>query len=166
MNAALLAAVRRNDACAVEHCLAAGADPATAVNATGASALHVAANLGLVAMTKLLLRCGAPVNARTNYRSTPLHWVNGVECCRVLLLAGADVDALDFYDSTALHCAAYRNAPEEFPLLLAAGADLRCRDLNTPALVARRLHRRLAGAALLEDAAAACARAGQGCAQP
>ena len=159
MDAALRAAVLRDDASAVEHCLAAGANLATAVDGTGASALHVAANLGLVAMTKLLLRHGAPVNARTNFGSTPLHWANGVECCDVLVLAGADVDAVNERHENALHWAAWYGTLEQVPRLVAAGADPRCRDLNgeTPAEIARR-GGDLPAAALLDGAAAAHAR--------
>ena len=128
MDAALHAAVCRDDLTAAEHCLVAGARPA-AVDHGGWSALHVAACLGLAAMAH-----GATVDARTDVGSTPLHFADSAEYCRVL-------------KSSCI------------PLLLAAGADPRCRDFDglTPADVARR-RGRLAAAALLEDAAAACER--------
>ena len=139
--------------------MAAGADLATAVDGQGASALHCAANHQLAAVTELLLRLGAPVNARTNFGCTPLQWANSVECCQVLLLAGADVDAVNDRHENALHYAIWRDAPEQVPRLLAAGADPLCKHFFgfTAADMARRAGYPRA-AALLDDAAAACAR--------
>ena len=160
MDAAFLLAVYHNDLAAVEHRLAAGADLA-AVDGKGWSALHVAASRGFAAMTKLLLRRGASVDARTRYGGTPLHLATGAECCRMLALAGADVDAVNCRGETPLHYAAV-GKPADSPSveqLLAAGADARCRNSAglTPAGAAY-LYGRVEAAALLEDAAAACAR--------
>ena len=158
MDAALLTAVRRNNPAAVEQRLAAGVSPA-AVDHKGWSALHFAVFNGNAAVARVLLRHGAPVDARTDVGSTPLLWANRVECCRLLLLAGADVHAVNSYGESPLHYAVWRNYQKVVALLLAAGADPRVRngDGQTPADNARSFNRQ-ALVALLQDAASAFAR--------
>jgi outer membrane protein assembly factor BamB len=94
---ALWAAVRNNDAKAVQAALDAGAD-VNARNEYGVTALWIAAGKGKQEVVELLVKAGADVNARDDiWYQTPLTAAAGglkLEAVKLLIQAGAkDVDA-------------------------------------------------------------------------
>ena len=72
--------------------------PASAADASGRSALHMASANGHASVAKVLLESGADANAKNKEGSTPLHWacLNGhAEIVELLLEAGAKVSAVN-----------------------------------------------------------------------
>ncbi|KAJ8613487.1 hypothetical protein CTAYLR_002150 [Chrysophaeum taylorii] len=138
-------AAARGAATVVARLLAAGADPNERAVGTphptqqqqqhrrplcvgGARPLHMASSGGVV---DVLARAGAPIDARDEHGSTPLHCATArgrVDAARALIAAGADVKAADFVEAqTALHrLAAHDRAQELVDALVAAGADVAC----------------------------------------
>ena len=103
----------RHQAAIIERLLAAGADPALAID-DGTTPFMAAAGLG---------RCTFRPNLKRGLRS------QGAEAVvPVLLEAGADINAINEADFTALHGAAYRGLNEVVDYLVANGADIDARD--------------------------------------
>ena len=103
----------RQHAAIIAKLLAAGADPALAID-DGTTPLMAAAGLG---------QCTFRPNLTRGLRS------RGAEAAvRVLLEAGAEIDAVNEADFTALHGAAYRGLNEVVEYLVARGADIDARD--------------------------------------
>lgn len=72
----------------------------------GKTALHIAAGKGLPVFVKFLLSKGAPVNAKDESNSAPLHEAvrNGhLSCVKFLFESGADANAVDISGNSALH---------------------------------------------------------------
>lgn len=90
-----------------------------------------------VEAASLLIASGAIVNARDDYKGTPLHWAawsNSEALAELLLRSGADKNARDKLDRAPLHRAAEKGSLEVTELLVRAGADLAARDFlhDTP----------------------------------
>jgi ankyrin repeat protein len=105
----------------------------------GWQALHFAAarseSPDALAITALLLRKGAPVNAPTRDGETPLHLGGGESVIRLLLEKGAKADAVSRQlGEQPLHAAARDGNVVKIHLLLARGADPNAtrQDRSTP----------------------------------
>lgn len=97
----------------------------------GTTALHVAAQRGQFWRAQWLLWRGAPVDAETLARDTPLIWAsrNGhVSVVRVLLKHGADIHHRGMLGRTPLHNAVISGQPQVVDLLLRKGADVNAAD--------------------------------------
>lgn len=97
------------------------------------TALHLAAEKGMAALTRLLLDAGAATHARTATGETPLHHaaLNEDPAVALLLLdAGADPNALNDHGESALHWAAYGGNVAVVRLLLERGADANAVNLD------------------------------------
>ena len=125
-------AAMNGDLEAVRTLLREGAD-VNAAQGDGTSALHWAAEGGLVEMTDMLIYAGADLEAVTRIGDqTPLHLASraGMEgTVRALLKAGADANATTATGgATALHLAAAAGSADAISLLLEAGADVDALD--------------------------------------
>ncbi|WP_207062836.1 ankyrin repeat domain-containing protein [Motiliproteus sp. SC1-56] len=92
----------------------------------GGQPLHLAAEAGDRAMTRLLLKAGAPVDGRDLFGYTPLHRAAAagqVAVVEALLASGADIEARDRTGKTPLLLAVSHQRPEILDRLLQAGAD-------------------------------------------
>lgn len=96
--------------------------------------LHVAAGLGNVRCTKLLLSYSADVRVQLGAaRSTPLHLAaeeGSAECTRLLLNAGAALEAKNSRGQTAMHLAALAQSVETLDVLIRVGARVNAEDDN------------------------------------
>jgi ankyrin repeat protein len=94
--------------------------------AAGETPLHVAAELGFVAVTRVLLAYGAEVDVYNQYGFTPLHLAvmqGYVDIASDLLAHGAKVDARGINLLTPLHLAVEYSQPAMVTLLLQHHAD-------------------------------------------
>jgi len=123
------------------------ADPGylTAESGFGWTPLHFAAYGGNIAVAKLLLDRGAPIDRRANtkFRNTPLQvslLTGQEEMAAFLVSRGADVRIEQDEGFTALHEAAQIGSEKLIALLLDAGADpnSRAKDGRTPLAIARK----------------------------
>lgn len=108
------------------------------------SALHFAVghtSSNGVEILKLLLASKADVNARAEYRQTPLHFAaqsGNAVALKLLIQHGADVSAQRRDLKTPLHLAASSGHIEAVKMLLQNKANVKARDLykNTPLMCA------------------------------
>jgi len=108
------------------------------------SALHFAVvhtSSNGVEILKLVLASKADVNAKAEYRQTPLHFAaqNGnTVALKLLVDHGADVNAQQRDRKTPLHLAASKGYIEIVKILIDNKADVKARDLykNTPLMCA------------------------------
>lgn len=134
---------KSGDVDAVRSLLQEGAD-VNASQGDGMSALHWAARQGDVAMTAMLIRAGANVEAVTRIgHYTPLHVASkeGHDAVVAILLeAGAEVNATTMpAGTTPLHLAAASGSVPAIEALLSKGADVNARELawgQTPLMFA------------------------------
>ena len=117
----------------VTKLLRADAAAVRALNATGWSALHVAAFAGNVATAKVLLDAGADVHlrAKTRFRNTPLQvalLTGEYGTTRLLLERGADPLDRQAEGFAPIHEAAFLGRADLVELLLAHGAELNSRS--------------------------------------
>ncbi|KAJ1644776.1 phosphate system positive regulatory protein pho81 [Coemansia asiatica] len=93
-------------------------------NVQGVHPAHVAARTGLVAILKLLLEHGAPVDvADKDLVWTPVFYAaseGNIECIRILIDAGCDVELVDENNRPAVYYAANEGHLESVDLLLDA----------------------------------------------
>lgn len=104
-----------------------GPDALNATVASGITPLHMAAALGHMDTTSLLISGGADIMARTQNGFTPLHWAAGMnktETTELLLDMGAAIDATAHHGITPLHWAASRDAVATVQVLIERGADI------------------------------------------
>ncbi|MEX1012616.1 MAG: ankyrin repeat domain-containing protein [Waddliaceae bacterium] len=103
-----------------------------AINETADDLLFKAVSSDKTALTRLLIKKGANVNAKNNCRHTPLHIAaqrNNVKMADLLIEKGANINARDLFMSggedvrTPLHIAAERNHVEMADLLIERGAS-------------------------------------------
>ena len=115
------------------------------------TALHKAAEGGLLEIVRLLLDNGADPNGCPR-RRTPLHRAASVEIARALLVHGADVNASRFEGLTPLHGL---GNPELVGLLLQEGAEVNAKDDEgkTPLHCAARFSSPEVAALLLQEGA-------------
>jgi hypothetical protein len=112
----------------------------------GFTPLHTAAECGYTTIVKKLVKAGANIDARGNFRGdncgwTPLHRAarkGRAETVKILIGAGANKDAVTSRGATPLHMAAASGSEETVRFLLRAGANKEARDINgdTPRKVA------------------------------
>ncbi len=101
----------------------------------GATPLHSGAERGLRAVTQVLIRRGADVNARRPDRlDTPLHFASNADVAAVLIEHGAEVEPLDWSGRSPLQWAAQFGRTDVADLLIRAGAavDRQASDGATP----------------------------------
>lgn len=104
-----------------------------ALDWSGRSPLHWAAQFGRPDVAALLIQNGAVVDRPANDGAAPLHWASQedhAEVVRVFLRAGAEVDRRDVHGRTPLHRAAWRGHAEIIDILLGAGADPDLRNVG------------------------------------
>lgn len=129
----LLEAARRGDAKAVEASLSVAAvDARRTRDASGYTALHLAATHGDAAAVALLLRAGADTEARGPRLRTPLHCAcvrGNAGAVAALVRGGGDVRCRSGeHGATPLHYAAAGGRRDVVALLLRAGADPAAHD--------------------------------------
>lgn len=92
----------------------------------------MAASLGNVHCTKLLLSYGADVRVQLGTaRSTPLHLAaeeGSAECTKLLLTAGAACEAKNSRGQTPMHLATLAQSVETIDVLIKAGAEVNAED--------------------------------------
>jgi ankyrin repeat protein len=96
-----------------------------------AGELHDAAQKGDIVKVRQLLEQGMDVNARDNYKDTPLHEAvdrANTDVAKLLIEKGADVNARGHHQKTPLHKAAIRANTDVAKLLIEKGADVNARD--------------------------------------
>jgi ankyrin repeat protein len=125
-------AAMNGDLEAVRTLVREGAD-VNAAQGDGMSALHWAAESGLVEMTDMLIYAGADLEAVTRIGDqTPLHLASRAgmgATVEALLKAGADANGTTATGgATALHLAAASGSADAISLLLEAGADVDALD--------------------------------------
>jgi len=109
----------------------------------GLSPLHVASMFGQVDFSRVLLECGANVNAHARYDWTPLHFVSTegyIRVAQLLLEHKAISNTRNNVNDTPLHLASRRGHLEIVQLLLHHGADVAARGQEglTPYQIATR----------------------------
>lgn len=104
-----------------------------AIDSTGYTALHMAADNNQVAAIEVLVQAGADVEAQDQHHWTPLHCAARYNCCQdaisaLLVKHGANVNARDTAGESPLHIACAYLAPGAADLLLRCGADETARN--------------------------------------
>ncbi len=130
---ALLQALAKDDVAVINQALANGLNPHSC-SAEGIPLLALAAEVGAVESTKVLLAAGAVVDQGDADQWTPLMAAAGgnhVEILKLLLAAGANVNAQTTFGLTPLMAAAAKGQLGATEALLGAGADLNLRDQNS-----------------------------------
>ena len=131
-SAALMSAVKSNDAKAAARLISQGAD-VNELDANGDPPLIQAAYLGHTEIVELLLKAGADVTVvDPGMKATALHaaaYAGRTEPARLLIQHGIDVDAQGPYNGySALHDAIWQNNVETAAVIIEAGADLTLRN--------------------------------------
>jgi ankyrin repeat protein len=129
---ALMNAVNRSDAAAVNKLIAQGVNVSEA-DSKGDSPLIMAAYQGDTEIVRLLLEAGADVGALDpGMKATALHaasYAGHAAPARLLIQYGIDIDKQGPYNGyTALHDAIWQNHVEVAQVLIEAGADLGIRS--------------------------------------
>ena len=142
-------AVKSGSVSVVEHLLDAGADvSAGGTNSAGRQPLHVAADQNELAIIKILLDKGAPIDGRSGWQYTALHYasfptpkfmarlslgmpVRGhLEAARILIDRGASVTVATERGDTPLHQAAHAHNLRLVALLIQSGANASALNQN------------------------------------
>ncbi|MEG4495174.1 ankyrin repeat domain-containing protein [Microcoleus sp. D3_18_C4] len=98
-----------------------------AQNGKSTALLHNAAQIGFKELVQQLIKDGANVAIRDDYRRTPLHYATTKEVAALLML---DVNARDKSGNTPLHLAVDRGSQDIAELLIANGARVNVRNEN------------------------------------
>jgi ankyrin repeat protein len=136
-------AVKNDDVARVKQLLEKDASWISLKDASGNSPLHMAAAIGSLPITELLLSEGADINATNTELNTPLHAAvqNGRdEVSKFLIKNGADLNKHNASGYTPLHSAALDNRRAIAEALISKGADIEslCDQRYTPLnLIAR-----------------------------
>ncbi|KAI9697405.1 MAG: hypothetical protein M1836_004683 [Candelina mexicana] len=104
-----------------------GDDFCQGIKGPGVTPLHIAADMGLLDICKLLIDAKADPHAYNILRRTPLHLAakHGREAvCKLLIDAGADVHSLTVRKATPLHLAAEGGHDTTCALLINSGAPI------------------------------------------
>jgi ankyrin repeat protein len=133
----LMMAINQKDVEMVEVLLEAGVDIQAELD--GATALHYAAETGLISVASKLLQKGVLLNKPDFSRETPLFYAaraGQTELVKFLISQGANVEAADTIGRTPLMAAISKEHCETVQALIAAGASVRVRtkDQNAPLL--------------------------------
>ncbi len=143
---ALMNAVQKNDAAAVQKLIAQGVN-VDETDANGDSPLIMAAYNGYTEITRLLLEAGADVGALDpGMKATALHaaaYAGRTEAAKLLVQYQVDIDKQGpFNGYTALHDAIWQNNVEVARVLIEAGANLTLKSHSgqTPLDFARSKH--------------------------
>ncbi|MDR0291752.1 MAG: ankyrin repeat domain-containing protein [Elusimicrobium sp.] len=136
----LMRSVKGQDADSVQTLLRARIDP-NEKNYEGLAPLYKAAELGNLAIVKLLVGAGAKINEPGNYGITPLMAASAgghSDVVKYLLENGADVTMRDSLNKSAILQAGARGDSLTFKYLLQADADMEDKDKNgeTPLIIA------------------------------
>jgi beta-lactamase regulating signal transducer with metallopeptidase domain len=126
LDEALIAAVDRGEAGAMEQLIAAGANPDAVVDGDG-TPLIVAARTGRADLATALLARGAQIDRAVSGDGNPLIGAAAegrLEMVRLLLDRGADIEASIATDENALIQASMHGHVEVVRLLIARGADV------------------------------------------
>ena len=131
-SAALMSAVKKNDAATVTRLISQGAD-VNELDANGDPPLIQAAYLGHTEIVDLLLKAGADVTVvDPGMRATALHaaaYAGRTEAARLLVQYGIAINQQGPYNGyTALHDAIWQNNVDVARLLIEAGANLSLRS--------------------------------------
>ncbi|KAI9757027.1 MAG: hypothetical protein M1835_000685 [Candelina submexicana] len=97
------------------------------IKGPGVTPLHIAADMGLLEICKLLIDAKADPHAHNTLRRTPLHLAakhGRAAVCKLLIDAGADVHALTMRKATPLHLAAEGGHDTTCALLINSGAPI------------------------------------------
>jgi ankyrin repeat protein len=99
------------------------------LNNTGQTPLSIAAMLGSLACTSILIEQGGNISIADNKKLTPLHWAalkGHTKIIAKLLSTGAkqDINKPDFYGCIPLHYACMNGDQEMIALLLTVGAEV------------------------------------------
>ncbi|XP_055306226.1 integrin-linked protein kinase-like isoform X2 [Sitodiplosis mosellana] len=95
--------------------------------------LHIAAKMGHLNVTQVLIDNKANVNNKDNFGKTPLHWAAGqgdVNIVRMLITNKADIEARDKYNKSPLHWAAGEGHVEIVKFLIEHGAEVNDKTIN------------------------------------
>ena len=120
-------AVKSDDVTRVKRLLATDASCISRKDASGNSPLHIAAAIGSLPITKLLLSGGADINATNAELNTPLLAAvqNGRDDVSIFLIKnGADLKKPDVSGDTPLHAAALHDRRAVAEALISEGADI------------------------------------------
>jgi ankyrin repeat protein len=120
-------AVRNDDVARVRRIIGTDASWISLKDASGNSPLHLAAALGSLPITELLLSKGADINSTNTELNTPLHAAvqNGRdEVAHLLIKKGADLEKHNALGYTPLHLAALLKRRAIAEALISKGADL------------------------------------------
>jgi ankyrin repeat protein len=133
----------------------------------GRPCLHMPAYEGHSEVVKVLLACGAEVNAKDDHGLSPLHWAaegGHTEVAELLLTNRADVNIKDYINQTALYRAISGDHICLVKLLMANNAAVSSRDSDdqTPLHIAALKNRQGAAALLLANGADVNARDDRG----
>lgn len=136
---------RQGDAVGVRQLLQAGAHPLE-TNAQGWNALHIAAQMGHVAVCEVLRDAGVALDVRDKRGWHPIHLSVGapdLACCRWFLDQGIALHFRSVANQTLLHLAATLEKPAHCQQLLDWGArvNVRNKDGETPLHIAASLNR-------------------------
>ncbi len=105
----------------------------TAKDSEGKTALHRAAEKGLIDDVDALLAQGADCDAKNNNGGTPLHaaaYFGHGGVCAVLIDGGASINEINKFGNTALHVAALKGHEEVCKVLMERGIDVTIENEN------------------------------------
>ena len=143
---ALMKAIEKNDAAAVQKLIAQGAN-VDELEPNGDAPLVMAAYLGHNEIVRMLLEAGADVKAvDPGMKATALHaasYAGRTEAAKLLVQHGIEIDKQGPYNGyTALHDAIWQNNVDVARVLIDAGANLtlKSNDGKTPLDFARSKH--------------------------
>lgn len=120
-------AIKKDDVARIKQLLGKDASWISLKDASGNSPLHIAAALGSLPITELLLSEGADINATNTELNTPLHAAiqNGRDEVSIFLIKnGADLNKHNASGYTPLHSAALHNRRAIAEALISKGADI------------------------------------------
>ena len=124
---AFLEVIKQADMVKIEEALKQNPGLARAHDEIGMTPLHYAAQDNKILLMKMLITCGAEVDANYRYGGTPLYLAAATgkkEAVKLLLSHGADINARDREGMTALFQATAPNAVDMMELLISHGADV------------------------------------------
>ena len=123
----LIQSIRANDIITVRRLLDQSPEQVKESNEYGTTPLHEAAEKGNMEIVKLILDCGAEVDAKDKYLHTPLFkavWFRHLEVVALLLKNGADIQIRDQNEHSLLHWVAFNGDQSMANLLVQYGIEI------------------------------------------